>query len=115
MRRRMLWMGPGVAVIAAVFAVAASAAQVATGPTPRQAAQAAKSCFTKHGWSARLVDGGVTLVAQGPRKPNGQRRAWYSVVFRVASSSATSSSELALSLDSRERRTASFCRSAAWR
>ena len=111
----MIRMSLGVAAIAAVFAGWASAAQVATGPTPRQAAQAAKACFAKHGWSAKLVDGGVTVVAQGPRKPKGQRRAWYSVVFRMASSSATSSSELALSLDSRERRTASYCRSAAWR
>ena len=106
----------GVAAIAAVFAGVAGAAQAVTGPSPRQAAQAAKACFAQNGWSAQLLDSGVTVVAQGPRKPRGQRRAWYSVVFRSPALGApTSSSELAFSLDSRERRTASTCRSAAWR
>jgi hypothetical protein len=104
---------------AAILAVAvlAGAAQAVVGPTPRQAARATMTCLAKNGWSVRLVDGGTTVVARGPRRSNSSRRAWYSVAFRwgLRPDSGTSSAELAISLNRRERRAARHCRSAGWR
>ena len=60
----------------------AAAPAVAHGQTVRGAARAAERCLDRHGWDARLADGGRTTNAKAPRKlKTYPYRPWYSVAF----------------------------------
>lgn len=117
-----------IALSAAVLAIA-NPVQSAIYPTPRQAARAAKACFVKHGWWARLADRARTVHAKAPRKRGGPPyRPWYSVTFNEGPHYVPRSLRpwfdsrgkiylrpIAMLLNKREKRVAAYCITAAWR
>lgn len=93
------------------FLLALAVPASAQGPTPKQAARAAKTCFADRGWSARLSDHGRTVDAEAPRERSGYpTRPWFSVAFYGGGSNETR-----MGLNRAELRIAAHCKRAAWR